>query len=388
MSVAYQSWEVASGPTMGYNMAIQSRSNMCAESPPPDASSYNGNTLVTLNSPDSLFRALASSSDMSNSLNSKVPMQPEHVIKGFSSLSLHPPQEVEAMNSKGLDLNQLNSKESTTHGFASQHRMPGSAFDLRNPTAFVSTLDKNLRSLSPLHSCLAKSSFPEGCHGFLDAYNTAKHTLDVVVEDKALEDGCTRVCNGSGDDFEIDSLSSLSTHSISSLHDMPGDGQTSSGDGSSGTGEAEVQSAYRGLSSSYAGTSPPKKGLSRFYAGKSRSFSCLADVVSVKDLAKPESPYAKKRKCNVGRSLNGRPQLPPLQKGVASISKRLPHNNGKSTLVLAVVMSAKEEGCDATHEKGLQKCAGMERWQGSSLASRSYSLSDLQGVANKYISPS
>ncbi|KAI5078478.1 hypothetical protein GOP47_0006149 [Adiantum capillus-veneris] len=141
---------------------------------------------------------------------------------------------------------------------------------------------------------------------------------------------------------------------------MPVDSHTSSGDGSSSPGEAEVQSEYRGFCSSSLGTSPPKKGLSRFYVGKSRSFSCLRDVVSVKDLPKPENPYAKKRKCNVGRSLHARPQLPPLQKGLASISKKLPCN-AKSTLAWAVATSAKDEGMEATCEKDFQKSSGFGR---------------------------
>ncbi|EXC17231.1 hypothetical protein L484_027415 [Morus notabilis] len=42
---------------------------------------------------------------------------------------------------------------------------------------------------------------------------------------------------------------------------------------------------------------PMKRGLSRYYSGKSRSFTCMADVHNVEDLKKPEHPQdAKKRK--------------------------------------------------------------------------------------------
>ncbi|XWS62751.1 hypothetical protein CRYUN_Cryun06bG0037800 [Craigia yunnanensis] len=41
---------------------------------------------------------------------------------------------------------------------------------------------------------------------------------------------------------------------------------------------------------------PQKRGLSRYYSGKARSFACIADVRSVKDLKKQEHPDAKKRK--------------------------------------------------------------------------------------------
>ncbi|KAJ9132830.1 hypothetical protein P3X46_033659 [Hevea brasiliensis] len=41
---------------------------------------------------------------------------------------------------------------------------------------------------------------------------------------------------------------------------------------------------------------PKKRGLSRYYSGKSRSFTCMADVQCVEDLKKKEHPDAKKRK--------------------------------------------------------------------------------------------
>ncbi|KAL2317320.1 hypothetical protein Fmac_031196 [Flemingia macrophylla] len=42
---------------------------------------------------------------------------------------------------------------------------------------------------------------------------------------------------------------------------------------------------------------PIKRGLSKYYEGKSRSFTSLAKVRSLEDLAKPENPYNKKLKC-------------------------------------------------------------------------------------------
>lgn len=108
--------------------------------------------------------------------------------------------------------------------------------------------------------------------------------------------------------------------------------------------------------------------MSKFYAGKSRSFSCLRDVVSVKDLAKPEISHVKKRRVNSSSS-----GLPPLQKGAASISKK-PLHSGKSTLALAVAMNTKED-----YEA--QASIGPPRYQKSVMPSRSFSLSDLQGAA-------
>uniref|UniRef100_A0A2C9W0Y0 Uncharacterized protein n=1 Tax=Manihot esculenta TaxID=3983 RepID=A0A2C9W0Y0_MANES len=41
---------------------------------------------------------------------------------------------------------------------------------------------------------------------------------------------------------------------------------------------------------------PKKRGLSRYYSGKSKSFTCMADVQCLEDLKKKEHPDAKKRK--------------------------------------------------------------------------------------------
>ncbi|KAJ6707915.1 hypothetical protein OIU85_028211 [Salix viminalis] len=53
---------------------------------------------------------------------------------------------------------------------------------------------------------------------------------------------------------------------------------------------------------------PQKKGLSRYYSGKSRSFTRMADVQCLEDLKKPERPGPKKRKKFSDRKdLQGRP---------------------------------------------------------------------------------
>ncbi|XP_059647647.1 protein OXIDATIVE STRESS 3-like isoform X2 [Cornus florida] len=55
---------------------------------------------------------------------------------------------------------------------------------------------------------------------------------------------------------------------------------------------------------------PRKRGLSRYYAGKSRSFTCMADVRCLEDLKKQEHPDAKKRKKK--HSDRQSMQVPPL----------------------------------------------------------------------------
>eukprot|EP00250_Pteridium_aquilinum_P018237 c24000_g1_i2 orf=713-1897(+) len=393
MSVAYQSWEVASGPTMGFKMAIQS--NMCAVSDVlvSDVPNYMINAH---SSPEPFTKTGLGGSDGLKGLTfpNHIVLPPQDtVIRGFSSLSLQPQSQLEA-NSPSEDRDSQQS--STTFD---QNLMPhymisrvGSVNVVSTGTAFL----PNPCTLGARNSTRARGmgmpwtlSPPSedhgdgGLYGFSSTHHSPKRTLDVVAEDKPWEEGSSvTMC----DQSELDTLSTSSTDSFSSLHDEPVEVSSSSGEGLFGVGEAEVQSEFKGPSSFSVGFSPPRKGLSRFYAGKSRSFSCLADVVSLKDLAKPESPYAKKRKCNVGRSSNAsRPQLPPLQKGAASISKKSVYN-GKSTLALAVAMSTREDVL-SVEDNGTQKFVGVQRCQSSPLTSRSYSLSDLQGVTGSHISP-
>ncbi|KAH9306106.1 hypothetical protein KI387_010510, partial [Taxus chinensis] len=64
------------------------------------------------------------------------------------------------------------------------------------------------------------------------------------------------------------------------------------------------------------------KGLSNFYAGKSQSFSCLADVKGVEELAKPEQSYKRKKKLKMFRSRESRASM---------ISKRTTRKASKMT---------------------------------------------------------
>ncbi|KAF3790051.1 hypothetical protein EJ110_NYTH17392 [Nymphaea thermarum] len=70
---------------------------------------------------------------------------------------------------------------------------------------------------------------------------------------------------------------------------------------------------------------PFKRGLSRHYDGKSQSFTSLADVKCLADLAKPENPYNKRLKSS--RSYGGNlldcqfRSYPP--RGITSISKTI-----------------------------------------------------------------
>lgn len=166
------------------------------------------------------------------------------------------------------------------------------------------------------------------------------------------------------DEIEPDTMSDLSSSSENGMLLV-----SSSSSRETSHDETEIESARKEpacIPFSMEASSPPRKGLSKFYAGKARSFSCMMDVGSVKDLAKPEVAHGKKRRAT--SSISG---LPPLQKGVSTIAKKSLHS-GKSTLALAVAMNRQEEyEAKASVEEG-------QRQQKSLETSRSHSLSDLQ----------
>lgn len=96
------------------------------------------------------------------------------------------------------------------------------------------------------------------------------------------------------------SISSSSTSSIGKNSDL------SSGDksvaNSSDTTDHEVQSPYKGPLNAMEALEevlPIRRGISRFYNGKSKSFASLADASStssMKELAKPENAYMRRRR--------------------------------------------------------------------------------------------
>ncbi|KAH7281310.1 hypothetical protein KP509_36G040300 [Ceratopteris richardii] len=367
MSVAYQACEISSTPNMGCNLAIQSARNLCSASDlhiPDLASSIRG----FVGPSDPFLKDTSesgSSKDMTFS-NRKVVAPQDLVMRDLSALSLGAHKGYDASDESRM----ISRAESTV---------------LKPPTDFVKLDMQNKVSTLPgfTHSsgtdvqenCF-RSSFPaqtvskftcrEGGPQYKNVYGISycslQSRLDVVVEDMPLH-GEPRT--SSYDDVDLDSISSSS----SSSHELL-DEYALSGKGSHALGE-EVQSDYR------QDSFPQKKGLSKFYSGKSRSFSCLADVSSLRDLAKPENPYTKRRKCNVGQNLNVRAHLPPVQKGTASISKRLPCS-GRSALALAIAMDTQDNLVNITDVNGkvMKICR-----EGSSLTARSYSHSDLERVA-------
>lgn len=150
------------------------------------------------------------------------------------------------------------------------------------------------------------------------------------------------------------------------------------------SGDMEVESKLKGPLDSMAeleDSLPIKRGLSNFFSGKSKSFTCLSDVASVKDLAKPENPYNKRRRnlLAYGNSWEKNRFHPP-RNGSAGISKKAMHTS-KSTLALAVAMSKSEDSSEKDeNDAHLPPLPPQGRWQRNFASPRSFSLTDLQGA--------
>ncbi|KAH7282398.1 hypothetical protein KP509_35G029100 [Ceratopteris richardii] len=192
-------------------------------------------------------------------------------------------------------------------------------------------------------------------------------TLSVVSEDQPWDSSSSMYDSRLHDDRS--SLSSLSTSEESSSCSL--DEAT------------EVQSSYKGPLSTMCSLEealPRKRGLSGFFAGKSKSFSCLADVSSVEDLAKPERPFSKKRKfvsvCIGNKDktcLHQTQQTLPKAMGFPNKSF---HGNKYGLSVLGVMSFNGDE----------QQHDDVDCSRRFLKTPRSYSLSDLQG-AGRHLSP-
>lgn len=208
----------------------------------------------------------------------------------------------------------------------------------------------------------------------------------------------------SGVEEREEGLDSCSSSSIGRNSDASGG--SSEGEDS---GETEVQSSYKGpleTMDALEDVLVVKKSISKFYNGKSKSFTSLADVSassSVKDLAKPENAYAKKRKNLLAYSnFWDKNRNCPWRSNAGGISKR-PLISSRSTLALAVTMSSSESGnyCEdsncssnlsSSHSPSLPPLHPQAKKSSNNAPSssppsqqkfppwRSFSLSDLQGM--------
>ncbi|GAU33194.1 hypothetical protein TSUD_206530 [Trifolium subterraneum] len=145
---------------------------------------------------------------------------------------------------------------------------------------------------------------------------------------------------------------------------------------------------------------PVKKGISKFYSGKSKSFTSLADAAGetcVQKIVKPEDPYAKKRKDSLARNLLIGRSRSYANVGGISNSKRA-SNLGRRTSCLNLNYNADsgDEGKSSISTSISPPCplpplhrqpnrlsatASLPRPAAQNTPLRSYSWSDLNSVA-------
>ncbi|KAJ8542160.1 hypothetical protein K7X08_017026 [Anisodus acutangulus] len=165
----------------------------------------------------------------------------------------------------------------------------------------------------------------EGSSGFMHALNSHKgderyfggNKKMKMNEDKVLNSSCSSSSSSIGKNSDV------SEGSMEKIDDSE-----------------EVQSCYKGPLSSMEALQevlPIRKGISRFYNGKSKSFTSLREAStssSMKELAKPENAYIKKRRnilaCGLAWESN---------KNRGGISKRVT-NSSRTTLASAAAAAA------------------------------------------------
>ncbi|KAK6118337.1 hypothetical protein DH2020_047908 [Rehmannia glutinosa] len=141
------------------------------------------------------------------------------------------------------------------------------------------------------------------------------------------------------------SCSDESSSSIGKNSDLSENSMEKSCDGE------EVQSSYKGgaldAMDALEEVLPIRRGISRFYNGKSKSFTSLADASSsssssspsIKNLAKPDNPYSRRRRNTLSCNLNwDKNRSSCLKSNGGGITKRT-NGSTRSTLALAVAMS-------------------------------------------------
>ncbi|GLT25642.1 hypothetical protein SLA2020_007600 [Shorea laevis] len=146
---------------------------------------------------------------------------------------------------------------------------------------------------------------------------------------------------------EEDSRSTSGTTSSSSIgrnsdeEDAPSERSLDGGD----CEENEVQSSYKGaldMMDSLEEVLPFRRGISKFYNGKSKSFTTLADAAdspSIKDIAKPENAYTRRRR-----------NLLAINHVWDKNRSKRPISSSRSTLALAVAMSSSESLSSTSEE--------------------------------------
>ncbi|KAJ4883612.1 Uncharacterized protein Rs2_33705 [Raphanus sativus] len=148
--------------------------------------------------------------------------------------------------------------------------------------------------------------------------------------------------NFNGDQSSSESFSSSSAsssigrNSDDNEEEFHGDGEENN----------EAESSYKGpldLMESLEEVLPVRKGISNYYSGKSKSFTNLAAAASaltssssMKDLAKPENPYSRRRRNLLCHQIWENSKTTPR----GGISKKHVMSSSRSALTLAMAVAA------------------------------------------------
>ncbi|PON73112.1 hybrid signal transduction histidine kinase M-like protein [Parasponia andersonii] len=169
---------------------------------------------------------------------------------------------------------------------------------------------------------------------------------DAVKDSNAFSASTSNSCSAS---------SSPSSSSLSSIGKNSDLSERSCSDGEDSE-ENEAQSSYKGpleMMDALEEVLPIRRGISSFYNGKSKSFTSLGDAVSassIKDIAKPENAYSRKRRNLLAfNHVWEKNRSFPLRSNGSGISKR-PISSSRSTLALAVAMSSSESSNSTSDE--------------------------------------
>lgn len=199
--------------------------------------------------------------------------------------------------------------------------------------------------------------------------------------------------NGKGEPEEEEEnwCSSSATSSIGRNSDLS---ERSTTDGDDDGDDNEVQSAYNGpldMMNSLEEVLPVRRGISSFYNGKSKSFTSLAEAAStssVKDIAKQENAYSRRRRNLLAiNHVWDKSKGSPHRSNGCGIAKR-PLSSSKSTLALAVAMSSSESLSSTSDDSNSNSNSNSNSISPPSLPPlhprsiaspwRSYSVADLQ----------
>ena len=121
-----------------------------------------------------------------------------------------------------------------------------------------------------------------------------------------------------------------------------------------------------------------RRGISKFYNYKSKSFTSLAEAAtssSIKEIAKPDDPYTRKRRNMLASNLR-------ICRGGISKSSKRTITASQSTLALAMTMCSSESSPSTSGDSNSSSLAPPSfNKLGNHSAWRSLSLADLQECA-------